>query len=311
MASSLAVPDDDDGRVAARSDHPAPPDVEGEGGTTMEEGYGRWRGGSDDDDCDDISSGGIDEDPSISSEDGGVEAFLRDMLKRGGANDDGAKPPPTKDGCKGARAATGEGGMMERPPSQGAIPSPNSDYRWGNAIAAVPRLSPKYVDPDPVDYSDRLAPYNNGSQQRPRSPTATEYYSAMHPCNGSNAIHDRSHPREQGKVFDLDEWEAARAGAIGGANEAARDRQRHPWQLLRATNRPTEGMHTKGYPPPPHAKIRDALDVKEKRANEVLAALERAKRSSDSAPILATVALDAGSEDRAPFPSTVAGSSTE
>ena len=54
-------------------------------------------------------------------------------------------------------------------------------------------------------------------------------------------------------------------------------------------------------------KARDSLDAKEKRANEVLAALESAKRSSTATP--APVAADAGSEkpaDRAPSPPAAA-----
>ena len=50
-------------------------------------------------------------------------------------------------------------------------------------------------------------------------------------------------------------------------------------------------------------KARDSLEAKEKRAKEVLAALESAKRSSTATP--APVAADAGSEkppDRAPSP---------
>ncbi len=44
-------------------------------------------------------------------------------------------------------------------------------------------------------------------------------------------------------------------------------------------------------------KARDSLDAKEKRANEVLAALESAKQSSTATP--APVAADAGSEKHA------------
>jgi hypothetical protein len=54
-------------------------------------------------------------------------------------------------------------------------------------------------------------------------------------------------------------------------------------------------------------KARDSLDAKEKRVNEVLAALESAKRSSTATP--APVASDAGSEkpaDRAPSPPAAA-----
>jgi hypothetical protein len=279
--------DDDDNKVVVRSDHRAS-GVEVHGAT--EEGFGRWRGGCDDDDNDEISSKGGEEDPSISSEDGGVEEFLQDILKRRGANEGAA---PTRDGGEETRVVAGEGETESAP--QTIVPTPNN-YRWGNAIA-VPRLPPKYVDPDPVDYS-RPTPFNG--YQRPRSPTATEYYSAMQHRNNGNAVHHRPHRREQGKVFDLDEWEAAHSG-VKGADD--RDRQQK-------TRNRSEGMYSKGYNIPPYTKIRDSLDAKEKRANEVLAALERAKRSSAPAT-LATVALDAGSEDRAPLPSTVAGASDE
>ena len=275
--------DDDDEDVDAR--------VVGDARMTDDGGTGGEfaRGGSRD--CDDgVSSARGEEDPSDSSEDG-VDEFLEGILKRKDANEgeaeardggDGAALPPRGGGAGQARGSdyvprqVGEGGRgMELAP-QRIVPSHNW---WGGAIA-VPRLPPKYVDPDPVDYR-RPAPYPG--YQRPKSPTATEYYSGMqHRTNNKTAQH-RPHQRDQQeKVFDLDEWEAAR----GAKRTDAMDR------LQKKRNR-SEGTHSK-----PHCKVRDSLDAKEKRANEVLAALESAKRYSAAAS-LASVAANAGSEEPA------------
>jgi len=246
------------------------------------------RGGSRDGD-DGVSSAGGEEDPSDSSEDG-VNEFLEGILKRKDANEGEAE---AKDGGEGGGAGqargvddvprqVGEGRGMELAP-QSIVPSHNW---WGGAIA-VPRLPPKYVDPDPVDYR-RPGPYPG--YQRPKSPTATEYYSGMqHRTNNKTAQHRPYQRDQQEKVFDLDEWEAAR----GAKRTDATDRQQK-------TRNRSEGTYSKPYC--------NSLDAKEKRANEVLAALESAKRYSAAAS-LASVAANAGSKepaDGAPLPPAVA-----
>jgi hypothetical protein len=297
--------DDEEDKVEVRSDHPAQ-GVKGHGG--KEEGFGRWQGSSDDDDNDDVSSRRGEEDPSISSEDGGVDEFLQGILTRKDVNQgvaearDGseqAELPPRVESALQTRGGRQHGVPREVMEEGGTESIPKkfvptlNNYRWGGAIA-VPRLPPKFIDPDPVDYP---RPTSYHGYQRPRSPTATEYYSAMHHRNNGKAIHYRPHQREQGKVFDLDEWEAAHGvKGIDGTDSQQTTRYR------------SEGTYSKSSKS--YYKIRDSLDAKEKRANEVLAALERAKRSS-TPTTLATVALDAGSEDRGPLPSAVAGAGAE
>ncbi|KAL3765839.1 hypothetical protein ACHAW5_004156 [Stephanodiscus triporus] len=243
------------------------------------------------------------EDPSDTSEDGAEEVSDEISKKRredaiareARTEDDGerADPPPPRVGGTGqARGGddipreVGEEDAEQLVP-QRIVPTHG---RWGEGIV-VPRLPPKYVHPDPVDYR-RTAP--GWFNQRPRSPTATEYYSAMQHRNGKAA--PGPHQRDQEKVFDLDEWEAARGTKRTDAAEKAsqlraksqhKDWQKKTWKK--------------------QCKARDSLDAKEKRANEVLAALESAKRSSTATP--APVAADAGREktaDRAPSPPSVA-----
>ncbi len=152
----------------------------------------------------------------------------------------------------------------------------------------MPRLPPKYVHPDPpVDYR-RTAP--GWSNQRPRSPTATKYHVAMQHCNGKAAL--RPHQRDQEKVFDLEEWEAARGPKWVDVVETASQLRAKDWRKKTWKKQ---------------CKARDSLDAKEKRVNKVLAALESAKQSSTATP--APVAADAGSEkptDRAPSPPAAA-----
>ncbi len=261
------------------------------------------RGGSRDGD-DGVPSARGGEDSSDSSEDG-VDEFLEGILNRKNANDceaekkdggDGAALPPRGGGAGQARGVddvprqVGEGRGVELTP-QRIVPSHN---QWGGAIA-VPRLPPKYVDPEPVDYR-RPTPYLG--YQRPKSPTATEYYSGTQHRTINRIAQHRPYQRDQQeKVFDLDEWEAAR----GAKRTDAIDRQQK-------TRNRSEGTYSK-----PYCKVRDSLDAKEKRANEVLAALESAKRSSAAAS-LASVAANAGIEepaDRAPLPPAVARSGAD
>jgi hypothetical protein len=162
------------------------------------------------------------------------------------------------------------------------------------------RLPPKYIHPDPVDYR-RTGP--GWFNQRPRSPTATEYYSAMQHRNGKAAL--RPHQRDQEMVFDLDEWEAARGTKRADAAEKASQLRAKTDAAEKASQLGAKDWQKKTWKK--HCKARDSLDAKEKRANEVLAALESAKRSSTATP--APVAADAGSEksaDRAPSPPAVA-----
>jgi len=106
----------------------------------------------------------------------------------------------------------------------------------------------------------------------------------MQHCNGKAAL--RPHQRDQEKVFDLEEWEAARGPKWVDVVETASQLRAKDWQKKTWKKQ---------------CKARDSLDAKEKRVNKVLAALESAKQSSTATP--APVAADAGSEkpaDRAP-----------